>query len=214
MKYLAILLVLCLGCAPDDGYVEASKPPTWDAQAVAMYKKIAPCVALIQRYDEQLSFWGTTGTAFGASYKGKPVLLTARHITKAAGKFRVVYKDGVTVEVSSFKEDEVVDIAVLTVSKYPQLLPIASTGPEVGETVYTVGNPMETTRMFTMGIVEWYTETGDIVTGAALSYGSSGGPLVTEKGEVVGVAARIKPGWAQFNIFAPTSKIAKLLEGK
>jgi putative serine protease PepD len=81
-------------------------------------------------------------------------------------------------------------------------LPLASSSSvRVGDTVYAIGTPYGLEETFTKGIVSALGReisapdgakiTGAIQTDAALNPGNSGGPLLNEEGEVIGVNSQI-----------------------
>jgi putative serine protease PepD len=77
----------------------------------------------------------------------------------------------------------------------------SSSSVQVGDTVYAIGTPYGLEETFTKGIVSALNReiaapdgakiTGAIQTDAALNPGNSGGPLINEQGEVIGVNSQI-----------------------
>ena len=77
----------------------------------------------------------------------------------------------------------------------------SSSSVQVGDSVYAIGNPYGLEETFTRGIVSALGReisapdgakiTGAIQTDAALNPGNSGGPLLNEEGEVIGVNSQI-----------------------
>jgi putative serine protease PepD len=78
---------------------------------------------------------------------------------------------------------------------------VSSSSVEVGDSVYAIGNPYGLDETLTRGIVSALDReiaapdgskiTGAIQTDAALNPGNSGGPLLNEQGEVIGVNSQI-----------------------
>jgi putative serine protease PepD len=78
---------------------------------------------------------------------------------------------------------------------------VSSSSVEVGDSVYAIGNPYGLDETLTRGIVSALNReiaapdgskiTGAIQTDAALNPGNSGGPLLNEQGEVIGVNSQI-----------------------
>lgn len=85
---------------------------------------------------------------------------------------------------------------------------------EVGETIFAVGNPRGLEGTFSQGIVSGHREYEGLrllqVT-AAISPGSSGGPIVDEKGEVVGVAVATFRGGQNLNFAVPIRYLKELI---
>ncbi len=85
--------------------------------------------------------------------------------------------------------DSTSDLALIRVetdtSRYPTL-PIAREPVKPGDRVLALGHPQETVWSFTQGVVGAIQQ-GAIQHDAAISHGSSGGPLLNARGEVVGI---------------------------
>jgi serine protease Do len=86
-----------------------------------------------------------------------------------------------------------VDLALLKINR-PQKFPTVKLGNvrsmRVGDSVYAIGSPLAEINQntFTSGMVSGIRNNGTrIQTDAAINSGNSGGPLVNEKGELVGV---------------------------
>ena len=112
----------------------------------------------------------------------------------------VTLSDNVQYEAKYVVSDEVNDLAVLKIVD-AQDLPTAELGDSslltVGETVYAIGNPLgvELRGTFTDGLVSALDRDVDvdgrtmtlIQTNVALNSGNSGGPLINQYGQVVGI---------------------------
>ena len=112
----------------------------------------------------------------------------------------VRFSDGETREGDLTGTDVYTDLAVVRVDDAPgsaTALPVADEGPPVGERVAAIGSPFGLEGTMTHGIVSGVNRsmpTGEdfripdtVQTDAPINPGSSGGPLVTCDGEVVGV---------------------------
>jgi S1-C subfamily serine protease len=67
-------------------------------------------------------------------------------------------------------------------------IPIAQNNPEIGEDVFAIGNPLGFEHTLSKGIVSGYRNNKSLIqTTAEITRGSSGGPLMNMKGEVVGI---------------------------
>ncbi len=92
--------------------------------------------------------------------------------------------------------DDMMDVAVLKVDAHdlPHLKLISLSTVHEGDEVFALSYPGRGKLMFSEGRVEKIYPGGRvkfIVTSAPLSYGSSGGPLLNARGEVVGIASFI-----------------------
>jgi hypothetical protein len=109
------------------------------------------------------------------------------------------------------------DSVVLKISgaRIPALLFGNSDTVQVGETVYAVGNPKGLEGTFSQGIVSSIREVGTdklLQITAAISPGSSGGPVLNGKGEVIGVSVATFKGGQNLNFAIPSNYLKTLLE--
>ena len=148
----------------------------------------------------------STGSGFIYKIKSKKAyILTNNHVIDD-GEIKITNSKGETVRGKVLGADEVLDIAVIEIDKKyaPQKAIIGSSEKtKVGDTIYTVGSPMNRnySGTITKGIlsgknrdVPATTEDDDeemimhvLQFDAAVNPGSSGGPLINEKGEVIGI---------------------------
>lgn len=81
------------------------------------------------------------------------------------------------------------DLAIIEITadtrSYPKL-PFAKNAVRVGDKVFALGHPQETVWSFTTGVVNGIHH-GAIQHDAVISHGSSGGPLLNSRGEVIGI---------------------------
>ncbi len=85
---------------------------------------------------------------------------------------------------------------------------------QVGETVYAIGNPQGLEGTFSQGIVSSIREVGAdklLQITAPISPGSSGGPVLNGKGEVVGVSVATFRGGQNLNFAIPSIYLKQLL---
>jgi len=85
---------------------------------------------------------------------------------------------------------------------------------QVGETVYAVGNPQGLEGTFSQGIVSSIRDFGTdklLQITAPISPGSSGGPVLNGKGEVVGVSVATFRGGQNLNFAIPSNYLKTLL---
>jgi S1-C subfamily serine protease len=109
------------------------------------------------------------------------------------------------------------DIVLLEVpgAKAPPLELSQGADLAVGDTVYAVGNPEGLEGTFSQGIVSGLRNRGSnslLQITAPISPGSSGGPIINSKGEVVGVAVATFKAGQNLNFAIPVSYVAPLLK--
>ena len=89
-----------------------------------------------------------------------------------------------------------------------------STVPEIGEEVFAIGNPKGLEGTFSMGIISGVRsfESDKILQiTAPISPGSSGGPVMNSKGNVIGVAVATFKGGQNLNFAIPVSYLTHLI---
>jgi tetratricopeptide (TPR) repeat protein len=87
--------------------------------------------------------------------------------------------------------------------------------PQIGQRIYTIGNPLGMEKSISDGIVSRLEDDGYVQYTAATNPGNSGGPLLNEDGEVIGVVrlsfAKISTG---INFAIPASSLSNFLAQK
>jgi len=109
------------------------------------------------------------------------------------------------------------DLVVLKISATgAQALSLGnSDAAQVGESVYAVGNPQGLEGTFSQGIVSSIRDVGTdklLQITAPISPGSSGGPVLNGKGEVIGVSVATFRGGQNLNFAIPSNYLKTLLE--
>ena len=154
----------------------------------------------------------TGGYATGFVYDSQGYIVTNRHVVQGSVEFNATFPDGTT-EPAQLVGTSVVysDLALLKVNSLPsgvKPLPIRnSTSLVAGETAYAIGNQLELPNTMTVGIISHlerttlvlnpnnatgnYTMPDIIQFDAAINGGESGGPLLDDGGNVIGVCFRI-----------------------
>jgi S1-C subfamily serine protease len=172
------------------------------------YATIAPSVVRVKALepDQDKGEDVERGVGSGVVIVDKGVILTNLHVVLAAKKVKVVFFDGLEADAVVIGTQPENDLAVLQASKVPDDLSAAtlrSTKDLVpGDGVVAVGFPFGIGPSATAGAIsglrrEYRSPEGKklltnlIQFDAAANPGSSGGPLVTTDGEVVGIVTAI-----------------------
>ena len=168
--------------------------------------KVYDSVVTVETYKSNQKI--SSGTGFVYKIEGnKAYVLTNHHVIDGGTEIQLNFTDGSLVKASIVGSDAYADIAVLSVNK-DDIITVAEMGKSedsrVGDTVFTVGAPLDTSYSWTVtrGIVsgkdrmvevsvngsnssDWIMKV--VQTDAAINSGNSGGPLCNSNGEVIGI---------------------------
>jgi hypothetical protein len=115
-----------------------------------------------------------------------------------------------------FSIDKQNDLAILSVPTLTgKPIQLASTNPEIGEKVYAIGNPKGLSGTISEGIVSGIRDLENkklIQITAPISPGSSGGPVLNNKGEIIGVAVGTLASGQNLNFAIPSSAVKILMQ--
>jgi S1-C subfamily serine protease len=140
---------------------------------------------------------GDLGSGFIIESNGE--IMTALHVVTGRGEIKVIFADGTTSTASIESADPSDDIAVLTASKLPAVVvpEVLGGAADVGDEAFAVGNPIGLVGSLSAGVISGLDRTfapkgghafkGLIQFDAAVNPGSSGGPLLNTKGQVIGI---------------------------
>lgn len=109
---------------------------------------------------------------------------------------------------------DLVLLKISTTLTYPLLLG-NSDAVEVGDQVYAIGNPQGLEGTFSQGIISSIRQIGTdklLQITAPISPGSSGGPVLNFKGEVIGVSVATFKGGQNLNFAIPSNYIKNLIQ--
>ncbi len=177
--------------------------------AQEVYRRLNPAVVTVQCETGEGVSIGT-----GVIFSKDGYILTNHHVVRGGKRCYVTLDSGYTAEVCFVAGDENSDLAVLKVPPGELALmpvgelPFAPFGDSeqlvVGDVVYAIGAPRRLRGTLTNGIVSAIDRDIEVEgrtmtllqTNAALNSGNSGGPLINERGQVVGInVAKYMSDW-------------------
>jgi S1-C subfamily serine protease len=208
----AVVVVLLLAAFGYFRWGSAGSPPPATAASPSpsrtgpptnaeIYAALAPSVVTVEALDRATSKVRDIGTGVIANADG--IILTALHVVQNAGAIQLTFADGTRSAAAVRAADPATDIAALTAATLPGVVvpAVLGGGVAVGDDVLAVGNQLGLTSSLSSGVVSGLDRTaagagglalsGLIQFDAAVNPGSSGGPLVNRKGEVVGIVVAL-----------------------
>lgn len=153
-------------------------------------------------------------------------ILTNAHVVAGADQIRVYLADGRESDATVLGIDPETDLAVIQIDhRGLHELPLAADGQaQVGDDVFAIGNPFGLEGSVTKGIVSAVQRRNVRVSGnqyrtllqtdAVITPGSSGGPLVNMRGEVIGVNTAMATNSGRYDgvgFAVPVAKIRAVL---
>lgn len=207
-----IILVFFCGCGAMYGLMQAfpalvtenvtkiKKDVTVTDTGIAdAVEKIYDAVCVVNTYKSEQAI--ASGTGFIYKQDGKKYyLLTNYHVIENGDDVKITFNDGELVNTKVVGYNKYADIAVLKIEsnkEYPVSAIGKSSDIRIGDTVFTVGAPLDSEYYGTVtrGIIsgtDRMIEVDDYVvnaiqTDASINSGNSGGPLCNSNGEVIGI---------------------------
>jgi putative serine protease PepD len=142
----------------------------------------------------------------GWVYDGKGDIVTNQHVVNGATSITVTFQDGKSYKGRLVGSDSSTDLAIVRISAPSSgLTPLQignSDAVQVGDPVVAIGSPFGLPGTVTSGIVSAlhrsisapnnFTIANSIQTDAPINHGNSGGPLLNDAAQVIGVNAQIQ----------------------
>src|SRR5882724_8405255 len=152
----------------------------------------------------------TRGVGSGFIVSPKGYILTNEHVIEDATRIIVGLQSGEKYRAKVVGIDSATDVAVIKIDA-PHDLPTVTLGDsnaaQVGDWVLAIGSPFGLDQTVTAGIISkkeretpyFTTFQRFLQTDAAINRGSSGGPLVNMRGEVIGMNSQIATSTGDYN---------------
>jgi S1-C subfamily serine protease len=155
------------------------------------------------------------GSGYISSADG--VIVTNYHVIRGAESVRIQTQSRGELQVSEILAyDPGHDVAALTVTdaNLPALQSESDDHAKVGDRVVAIGAPLGLDDTVTEGIISARRSAGNlelIQTSAAISHGSSGGPLINDYGKVIGLNTLTSTAGENLNFAVPVRYLSDLL---
>jgi len=210
MRHLALVLLGLLSFAP---------PLSAQEDLPQLIARIQPSVVTIIIFDRRGKVIGN-GSGFFINPQGH--LVTNYHVLSRAARAEIKTSEGrhypIKMVLAADRQADLIKVtADLPAGGPPAYLPISSKRPLVGERVVVIGSPLGLEQTVSDGMVSGIrriTGLGEVLQiSAPISPGSSGGPVVNVKGEVLGMARGFLTRGQNLNFAIPGSLILALGEG-
>jgi S1-C subfamily serine protease len=207
---------------------EVAAPPAPDTEILDAYSYAVTSVAdavgpAVVRVEVRNKNGRPGGVGSGVVIAPDGLVLTNCHVVAGAKEVRLQDAEGRVMEARRLGEDPDTDLALLRADSARDL-PSAALGDSKklkrGQLVVAIGNPLGFESTVTAGVISALgrslrSRTGRLIedviqTDAALNPGNSGGPLVSSRGEVIGINTAVIMG-AQGICFAVASNTAQFV---
>jgi S1-C subfamily serine protease len=191
---------------------------------IAAAERVGPAVVRVERA-AQNGRGGNVPAGMGSGVVISPdrLVLTNSHVVDGAKELRLTDTEGRSMQARRLGEDPDTDLALLRAGAARHLPAAAlgdSKGLKRGQLAVAIGNPLGFESTVTAGVISALgrslrARTGRLIedviqTDAALNPGNSGGPLVSSRGEVIGINTAVIAG-AQGICFAVASNTAQFV---
>ena len=165
-----------------------------------IFDKYATAVFMVFTSD---GFNDYQGSGFFIDDKGLAV--SNYHVFKGTGKgmenIKLLGQENaykVTEVIHSSEEEDFILFRVNCTNN--NFLPIAPNRPKIGERVYAIGSPRGLENTFSSGEVSQWRDTNLMQISALIDHGSSGGALINEYGQVIGITSGSFADGSQANL--------------
>jgi S1-C subfamily serine protease len=190
---------------------------------ISVADAVGPAVLRVETRGNGRNGSGQGGVGSGVVIAPDGLVLTNCHVVEGAKEVRLLDSEGRVMEARSLGVDPDTDLALLRAGSARDL-PHAALGDSKklkrGQLVVAIGNPLGFESTVTAGVISALGRSlrarngrliEDVIqTDAALNPGNSGGPLVSSRGEVIGINTAVIMG-AQGICFAVASNTAQFV---
>jgi len=182
-------------------------------QGETVYQASADSVFLLRIVDDK---GADVGTATGFVVQPS-ILITNAHVASAGHLLVQVGPIGVPCTI--VRVDHLNDLALCRMEATADVKPLtlAPDSPKPGTTVYAIGNPRGLEKTISQGLFTGYRDVDGqrvVQISAAISPGSSGGPILNTAGQVVGVTVSSLQAGQNLNFAVPIEVVRAFIAGR
>jgi S1-C subfamily serine protease len=175
-----------------------------------LFNQVRPSVVVVQALIQHHDFFGRVyytqvqGSGFLCNFAGQMIILTNYHVVAETSNISITFINEKEYSASIIGSNPNADLSVLsTDAPKDEFIPLEivnSSTLRVGDSVIVVGTPYGLEGSMSVGIVSALNRTlttedysiGNVIqTTAPLNPGNSGGPLLNDKGQVVGIVTAV-----------------------
>jgi S1-C subfamily serine protease len=161
----------------------------------------------------------STGHGSGFLVSADGYILSNHHVIDDGASYEALLSNGISLPVEIVRSDKKRDIALLKIpGKGYQALAIdtSSVKGKIGSDVIAIGTPknIQLGQTVTKGIISGLRDFEDqifIQTDASINFGNSGGPLITKKGQVIGIVVSLYKDAQGLSFAIPITEALKTL---
>jgi S1-C subfamily serine protease len=166
-----------------------------------LYQRVSPAVVLIETGD---------GRGSGVIIDAIGTIVTNRHVVAGHRQVNIKTTLGTYTGLVT-KNSSGVDLALVKIDAKQPLpcIHLATESLSIGQSVYALGNPVGLEHTFTNGMVSHLDGNGEILHTAAIAPGSSGSPLINERGYIVAINRAVRRDLT-VGVAIPASAVATL----
>ncbi|OGU27921.1 MAG: hypothetical protein A2057_16340 [Ignavibacteria bacterium GWA2_35_9] len=182
--------------------------------AEQIYEKVNDAVVVVLSYDYSDNL---TSQGSGVVLNDKGYVVTNYHVLSGNERLEIIHGEDVIPYVDIIGIDVEKDILILKIEdkKFPAIKTGEVKSLKVGQRVYAIGSPMGFENTISEGIVSGlrsYEELRKnyIQITASISSGSSGGAVVNDKGELIGISTLTSKVGQNLNFAIPIDEVLKV----
>jgi len=208
VSYIKLILILLLS------YSNTITLHSQTLSAEQIYEKVKDAVVVILAYDysDELAAQGS-----GVVLNDKGYVVTNYHVLSGCERLEIRHGEEIVPYVDIIGIDVEKDILILKIEekKFPSIKIGDVKALKVGQRVYAIGSPMGFENTISEGIISGlrsYEELNKnyIQITASISPGSSGGAVVNDKGELIGISTLTVKDGQNLNFAIPINEVLRL----